>query len=254
MKVYSHLAAGAVAAKEDIQIQTSLRYLFVQVSGAATTITEAELKTAMVSWTKAGITGNIPIQNKVSLYTLAELNAAKEGLFLNNNTTDFACMIEIGDGGAIRNDKNSYLSLNFEGFQTDWNVTINTVDDMNVVNRVTQYIEDKINNKPQADLDLRGVKSLFMPVASVSKLYLTYNTVENGVNSARTLQLLADELKGLMFLSNEIVSANSLTAANSLIIVSEEFYGVDVNSAVAGTIEYNANQTTSIWYVKTREY
>ena len=73
MKAYSHLVAGAIAAREDIQIQTSVRYLKVVLSGAAGTITEVELKTALLSWSKAG-KGAKPIQNKISLYFPRDFN------------------------------------------------------------------------------------------------------------------------------------------------------------------------------------
>lgn len=254
MNLYSHLVAGAVAARNDIQIQTSVRYLFVKISGGAATVTEAEMKAALLSWSKAGKSGTEAIQNKISLYALAEVNAAKEGLFLMN-ATSFECIIEIGDGGALQCGADNYLSLNFEGFQTDWNVDIFAISDPVISTKCIKYVLDNIANKTQADIDLRGVKALLMPVAAVSKLYLNYATVDGqGKPGTRSIQLLAEELRAVMFLSNEIVNVNSLTAASSIVVVSEEYYAIDVKDAVNGYIEYNAGQTSAIVYLKSETF
>lgn len=254
MNLYSHLVGAAVAKKDDLQIQVGARYLFIKISGAAATVTEAEMKTALVSWSKAGKGGQDPMQNKISLYNLAEINAAKEGLFFMSGT-NFECMIELGDGGALQLGASEYISLNFEGFQTDWNVDIYVINDAVVTKKYLSYVADNISSKTQQDLDLRGSRALFFPVAAISKLYLNYNIIDaNGQSTVKSVQYLAEELRGLMFLSNELVQVNSLTAPTTIIVVSEEFYGLDVKDAVSGYVEYVAGSTSSIFYIKSEAF
>lgn len=254
MKIYSHAAGAGVTFKEDIQIQTSFRWLLIQITGAATTVTEAELKTALLTWSKAGKKGQETLQSKISVYSLAEVNANREGLFVLNDTTFYA-MIEVGDNGAIACSANDYVSLSFSGFQADNSVEIYAIDDAVQSTKVIKYVIDNINSRASQDLDLRGTKALFVPVAAMSKISLIHMVNDAaGEISAKSISYTPEELRGQMLLNNEIVSTNSLSAGSSLVHVSEEFYALGVSAAVRGTIEFNAAQTSSLIYVKSETF
>ncbi|MES2616929.1 MAG: hypothetical protein V4613_03635 [Bacteroidota bacterium] len=244
MQVYS----GSDLNKKDIQIQTSFQKLFIIITAGAGLITKATLQAATIALAKAGRGGTDQMLPHTPVFTLAEIAAHREGLYvLNAAGTKFMATIDVGDGAAVELTNDRYISLDFSSFPGTWTTKIFTVDSPELTNQFKKIVPYSINNQLSTTVDLRGVDGVCIPKASITKLQLNYLT--NG-NQPRSVQYLPEELQAIMMDTNEIVRADDETTAANLTIVSEDFYIFDTSACVSAFVEFIAAQTTIFYLIK----
>lgn len=240
-----------LAAKNDLQIQTSVRYLFIEITGAANAVTEALLKAAKLSWKKVGGKGQKSNQMEIDFYRAAEIMSRRSGAYQFDTVgSSFRFVYEIGHGGAIVLNNTEYISVNFSGVTAAWNLKISTVDDVVKSDRCIVINEETIASRKAIDIDLRGVQQVYFTRGNIIDLTLAYTLADANGSTSENVVYTESELLAFNFLgSDNVVGFEALGTMGKALGIAEEFITLDVTNATAAKVKLNANVTDSYFLV-----
>jgi hypothetical protein len=199
MKVFTSPAAFTV--KEDIQIQTAVARLYVEIkfaNGTSLSAAKAIVKLRAIS-TGSGAT---TIQDPIELQTCFEIAAAKEGYYRRDENTEgqpwvYRGFIDVSHDGALACSADAYLSLDIKAAVSIQSLKIWAMGAPIATHKYLRVNPVTVQGTVK-DIPLAGIDAIVVRPQDVDALKLQYDHMSNDLEK--------EEIEAMALMINDLVS------------------------------------------------